>query len=94
MRKMLSLLTITALTAAMLAGCSGSAQAPETTTASVAAEKAAEETKAEGETTAEVEVSTEAEAAKTIDQMIAEIDHDITVGISLFNYSNNWCSWQ
>ncbi len=94
MRKMLSLLTITALTAAMLAGCSGPAQAPETTAAPVTAEKAAEETKAEGETAAEVEVSTESEAAKTIDQMIAEIDHDITVGISLFNYSNNWCSWQ
>ena len=59
MRKMLSLLTITALTAAMLAGCSGPAQAPETTAAPVTAEKAAEETKAEGETAAEVEVSTE-----------------------------------
>lgn len=60
MRKMLSLLTITALTAAMLAGCSGPAQAPETTAAPVTAEKAAEETKAE------VEVSTEAEAAKPL----------------------------
>ena len=94
MRKMLSLLTIAALTATMLAGCSGPAPAPEEAAAPAVTEKAAGETKAEEETTAEVEVSTEAEAVKTIDEMIAEIDHDITVGISLFNYSNNWCSWQ
>lgn len=31
---------------------------------------------------------------QTIDEMIANLDHDITIGISLFNYSNNWCSWQ
>lgn len=30
----------------------------------------------------------------TIDEMINNLDEDITVGISLFNYSNNWCSWQ
>lgn len=83
MKKMLSLLTAIVVLIMSLAGCS----APET--------KAPETTKAvEVEASTAVEVSTEAEAAKTIDEMIAEIDRDITVGISLFNYSNNWCSWQ
>ncbi len=31
---------------------------------------------------------------RTIDEMIAGIDEKVTIGISLFNYSNNWCSWQ
>lgn len=88
MRKMLSLLTATALTVSLLTGCSGTGKEPETTAAPAATGAAAEVGQAE------VEMSTEAEAVKTIDQMIAEIDRDITVGISLFNYSNNWCSWQ
>ncbi len=91
MKKMLSLITITALTVVMSAGCSGSNPAPATTAAPADTVAAAEGT---SETEAAPEISTEAEAAKTIDQMIAEIDRDITVGISLFNYSNNWCSWQ
>lgn len=31
---------------------------------------------------------------ETIDEMIAAVDHDITIGICLYSYSNNWCSWQ
>lgn len=33
-------------------------------------------------------------ADMTIDEMINNLDRDISVGICLFNYSNNWCSWQ
>ncbi|MGM9521158.1 MAG: substrate-binding domain-containing protein [Oscillospiraceae bacterium] len=33
-------------------------------------------------------------ADMTIDEMIENWDEDITIGITMYNYSNNWCSWQ
>lgn len=35
-----------------------------------------------------------AAAEMTIDEMIDNLDRDISIGICLFSYSNNWCSWQ
>ena len=83
MKKVIALFLALVLTLSM-AACGGSAQTAESATVQPASPAA----------TAAAEAATTPAAQQTIDEMIANLDHDITIGISLFNYSNNWCSWQ
>ncbi len=84
MKKLIALILAAAICLSMAAcGTSGKTDAPsETQPAALAG------------TTAPAESEAAPAGDLTIDEMIANLDHDITIGISLFNYSNNWCSWQ
>ncbi len=78
-----------------------SAPASETTAAArtetAAQAEAAAQTEAAAEATAAVEEAVSAAAGAvdmTIDEMIANYDKELTIGICFFNYANNWASWQ
>lgn len=89
MRKMMSLF-LSMVMAVSVVGCSNS-EAPSGGASN--ATTAAQETVVSSEVSA-ASVKESATADMTIDEMIDNLDHDISIGICLFNYSNNWCSWQ
>lgn len=87
MKKMMSLILAVVLAISMV-GCSK----PDTPAGgdSDAATTVGETTMASPDASVEESIT----ADMTIDEMINNLDRDISVGICLFNYSNNWCSWQ
>lgn len=87
MKKMMSLILVVVLAISMV-GCSK----PDTPAGgdSDAATTVGETTTASQDASVEESIT----ADMTIDEMINNLDRDISVGICLFNYSNNWCSWQ
>lgn len=90
--KRLAALILASVMSVSVVGCSGSGASDGGASST---EAAMPETKtAEANTSDTTSAGTTATADMTIDEMIDNLDRDISVGICLFNYSNNWCSWQ
>lgn len=90
--KRLAALILASVMAVSAVGCSGPADSGSSISGSQAG---VADTKAAGaDTPGTTEGGREVETDLTIDEMIDNLDRDISIGICLFNYSNNWCSWQ
>ena len=87
MKKLLALLLVFVLVLSM-AACT-TTQEPADDTKGSAAPDTPDDSKDTPDPSGEKDFS-----KMSIDEMIENWDEDISIGISMYNYSNNWCSWQ